>query len=180
MAIVASVAGGVFLVGRARTSGGIEIVLPTATAVPRVDMKVYVSGAVRELGVYDMAEGSRLADALQAAGGATGDADLAAVNLAARLSDEQHWHIPKLGEAPLESAVQPLRSQATAASGKIDINSADVGLLTDLPGIGPVRAQAIVSYREANGPFLDVDVVLAVDGIGPATLEAIRDLVEAR
>ena len=173
--------GGVVLVVRASTSGGgIEIILPKVTASPQVDMKVYVTGAVHNPGVYDVAEDSRLADVIEAAGGATDDADLAAVNLATRVSDEQQWHIPTLAEAGHETLPQSLPEAPAAASGKIDLNSAGVSLLKGLPGIGDVKAQAIVSFREARGPFPDVDAVLEVTGIGPATLAAIRDLVEVR
>ena len=180
-AVLASVAGGVFLLVRTSdSSGGIEIVLPTATAVAPPDIKVYITGAVRSPGVYDVAEDSRLVDVLEAAGGATDDTDLAAVNLASRISDEQHFHVPTVGETVQEAPAQPQPPVASGASGKINLNSADVGALATLPNIGDVRAKAIVSYREANGPFPDVDAVLGVSGIGPATLEAIRDLVEAR
>ena len=181
LAIFAFLIGGVVLVVRGSTSGGgIEIIFPTVTAVQQVDMKVYVTGAVRSPGVYDVAEDSRLADVIEAAGGATDDADLAAVNLATRVSDEQHWHIPSVAEAGDEVLPQSPPAASAASSGKIDLNSADVSVLDGLPGIGEVKAQAIVRYRKANGPFADVDAVLDVAGIGPAILAAIRDLVEVR
>ena len=180
-AILASAAGGVFLLVRTSgSSGGIEIVLPAATVVAPPDIKVYVTGAVRSPGVYDVAENSRLVDVVEAVGGATDDADLAAVNLASRVSDEQHFHVPRVREAVPEAPARSSPSTGGDASGKIDLNSADVGALTTLPNIGDVKAKAIASYREANGPFPDVDAVLGVNGIGPATLDAIRDLVEAR
>ena len=167
LAVVAAVAGGLLLLVRdSNSGGGIEIVLPTATAEPVVDLKVYVTGAVRDPGVYAVEQGSRLVRAIEAAGGATEEADLSAVNLAARMTDEQHWHIPKLGEV-----VRPPSTEAPAGSKKLDINSASVELLKSLPNIGEVRAQAIVSYREANGPYSSVEALLEVNGIGPATLE---------
>ena len=96
LAIFASVIGGVVLVVRASTSGGgIEIILPTVTAVPQVDMKVYVTGAVNNPGVYDVAEDSRLADVLEAAGGPTDDTDLAAVNLATRVQRRAALALPR-------------------------------------------------------------------------------------
>ena len=116
-----------------------------------------------------------LARVVEAAGGATEDADLGAVNLAARVADEDHWHIPRLGEtAPAETP------PAGALAGKVHINSADADELASLPGIGPVRAEAIMRYREATGPFSSAEDLLAVTGIGPVTLEAIRDLIEVR
>ena len=107
----------------------------------------------------------------------TTESRLAAVNLATRVSDEQHWHIPSLAEAGHETLPQSPPVAPVTASGKIDLNSAGVNLLESLPGIGDVKAQAIVSFREAKGPFPDVEAVLEVTGIGPATLAAIRDLV---
>jgi competence protein ComEA len=120
-------------------------------------------------------QGSRLDQVVQAAGGATEDADLAAVNLAARVGDEDHWHVPRQGEE-----AQPQQASSSATSQKIDLNQADPELLKSLPGIGDVKAQAIISYRQANGPFPNVDALLGVPGIGAATLDGIRDLVEVR
>ena len=176
VAAVAAVAGGLLLLVRDSSSGpGIQIAMPTATVEPVVELNVYVTGAVRKPGVYALGQDSRLAQAIEAAGGATEDADLTAVNLAVRMRDEQHWHIPRVGEVARAPS-----AQAPAASQKIDINSAPVELLKSLPNIGDVRAQAIVSYRTANGSFSSVDALMDVQGIGPATLEAIRDLVDAR
>ena len=75
-----------------------EILLPTPTVAPDAETKVHISGAVRSPGVYAVADGDRLDEVVQAAGGLTDDADLAAVNLAARVKDENHWHIPVHGE----------------------------------------------------------------------------------
>ena len=172
VAAVAVAAAGVLylLVDAARPSDGIEVVLPTPESG---DIQVYVSGAVREPGVYTVGANSRLAAAVDAAGGATGEADLDSVNLAARLVDEAHWHIPKRGEAPAAA-----RQPGKPAAGRIDVNSAGVDSLVTLPQVGSVRATAIVAYRDANGPFASAEDLLNVTGIGPATLEAIRDLIE--
>ena len=176
MAVVAAVAGGVFLILRASTSGGgVEIVLPTATAVPVVSLKVYITGAVRAPGVYEVKPGSRLEQVVDAAGGETEDADLEAVNLATRVNDGDHWHIPKVGEA-----VQPPAAKAPPDSDKIDLNSATAVELMELHGIGEIIAQRIVDYREANGPFPSVEDLLNVKGIGPTILDNNRDLVEVR
>ena len=114
-----------------------------------------------------------MADLVEAAGGVTEDVDMSAVNLAARVRDEDHWHVPRIGEA---NEPQP----PGARPGAIDINSTDEELLKSLPGIGEVKARAIISFREANGPFSSADGLLEVSGIGAAILKAIRDLVEAR
>ena len=172
VAVLAAVAGGTFLLVRQASSGGrIEIVLPTATADPEADLQVYVSGAVRAPGVYSAKEGDRLIQIIQQAGGATQDADLTAVNLAVRLKDQDHWHIPVHGESPIPPAVRSATGPEV-----IDINSADVEQLKSLPGIGELKAESIVRFRETNGPYASVEDLLAVRGIGPATLDAIRDL----
>ena len=173
LAAAAAVAGVLYLlVGASTPSDGIEVVLPTPAAS---DIQVYVTGAVREPGVYTVGANARLTDAVEAAGGVTDEADLDAVNLAARLVDEAHWHVPTRGET-----ASPAQQSEQAAGGRIDINSAGVDLLVSLPQIGDVRAAAIVAHREANGPFATAEGLLAVTGIGPATLEAIRDLIVAR
>ena len=176
LAFVATVAAAVVLLVRGSAAGGgIEIVLPAATSEAVVEMRVYLTGAVREPGVYVVGPESRLMDVIDAAGGAMADADLAAVNLAVRVRDEQHWHIPRQGD----EAQAPPTAGATS-SGKIDINSAGGEQLESLPEIGKTLAQRIMDHRKANGPFSSVDGLLEVRGIGPATLDAIRDLVEAR
>ena len=173
VATLAAVAGVVILLVRDSSSGGIDIILPTATSAP--ELRVHLSGAVQNPGVYAADEGDRLAQVIEAAGGAAEGADLAAVNLAVRVKDEDHWHIPRLGEAP-----QAASSPGIGLTGKVNVNTADLQLLIGLPGIGEVRAQAIISYRDANGPFSSVEDLLAVPGIGPVTLDGIRDLVEVR
>ena len=179
VAIVIAVAGGVvFLIRLAPSNGGaIQIVLPADTPTPSVTFKVYVSGAVRNPDVYAFDEGDRLKDAIEAAGGFTEDANRDAMNLSARLKDEDHWRIPRLGE---EVSQQTSAVQGASPSGKININSADIETLKRLPGIGDVKAQTIVSYREKNGPFSSVEELLDVRGIGPATLDGFRDMIEAR
>ena len=175
-AMLAALAAGVLLLVRDSPSGGgFEIVVPAATGTPDIRLKVYITGAVVNPGVYPARQGERLARLVESAGGATLEADLAAVNLAVRLKDEDHWHIPKVGES---SPPPPL--QGVGGAGKIDINSATVEELKNLPGIGDVKAQSIVRYREVNGPFSQVEDLLDIQGIGPATLDSLRDLVEAR
>ena len=169
--------------------------VPTSTPVPpEPDVGVYISGAVVNPGVYIMYEGSRLASVLLLAGGATENADLSAINLAVVVQDEDHWHIPRVGEEVPAGAQasngdtsngRSANGNAAASSaqvgqdsdGKVNLNSADVTLLKTLPSIGEVRAQAIVSYREANGDFASIDALLEVDGVGVGIVENIRHLV---
>jgi competence protein ComEA len=155
---------------------------------------VHVAGAVAQPGLVVLPPGARVDDAVQAAGGALPEADLAAVNLARPLGDGERLFIPLPDETPPAlrdgSALVPevgQREQAApgaldAASGValVDLNSADAAALETLPGIGPVLAQRVAAYRDAHGPFPDVEALSDVPGIGPATLEAVRELVVAQ
>ncbi|OUO94849.1 helix-hairpin-helix domain-containing protein [Cloacibacillus sp. An23] len=154
-----------------------------STALPQ-KWVVYVTGAVRNPGVYEIAPSSRVYEALNAAGGFSADADQEAVNLAAMLTDGVHIKFPRKGEAvtPQSSApAAPARAsvssapRASAASGKININTAGLGELDSLAGIGPKTGQAIIDYREANGPFRRVEDLMNVKGIGPKKFDAIKD-----
>ena len=195
--IVLALAGGIVMtVWQSASDSDIQLVeiAPTAAPAPadassqaESQVGVYISGAVVNPGVYMTDGGSRLANVLLLAGGATAEADLTAVNLAAIVHDEDHWHIPEVGEVALSKdgltvsgrdvvPGEALRSDGSGAV-KIDLNSADAELLKNLPGIGELRAQAIVNYREANGNFASVDGLLDVNGIGIDTVDSIRDLV---
>lgn len=165
-------AGITLLVGSGSGSPGIEILLPTATPTP--ELKVHVSGAVSYPGVYPLRQGDRLIEALDAAGGATAQALLSCVNLALRVTDEAHYHVPKEGES-----CQPAFSLVAKADedGRINLNVATSQLLESLPGIGEVKDRAIVDYRDNNGGFKSKEELLDVQGIGSSTYEGIRELV---
>ena len=164
------------IVGNRSQGPGIEIALPTATPAP--ELKIHISGSVATPGVYAMKEGDRLEDGIRAAGGVTEDAQVSGINLALRVRDEAHYHIPDhVPEAGDPSQQGPVVASAGAGDSRIDLNTATAKLLETLPGIGPVRAQSIVDHRERNGPFQSVEQVMEVSGIGPATYEGIRDLV---
>ncbi len=178
LGMLGAIAGAVFfLVARPSDPKGIEVILPPPAApAPAVELRVYITGAVKNPDVYVAEEGDWLGLLVEAAGGATEDADIEAVNLAARLQDEDHWHIPRLGEAPTAAT----GSSELTRSRKIDLNSASLEELKSLRGIGDARASSIIRYRELNGPFSTVDDLEAIDGIGEGTINTIRDLVEAR
>lgn len=189
------VVGAAVLLARSKGNAPIQVLAPSPEAAsgggPGVsgvsslgeaatEIQVYISGAVTNPGVYRMQVGVRLVDALAAAGGATTEADLAAVNLARRVRDEGHYHIPRVGEAPRGgSGGEDGPGGAPDLSGdrQIDLNTASVDLLVTLPGIGPAKAKAIVDYRQRHGPFKSVDEIINVPGIGPSTYELIRPLV---
>ncbi len=138
-------------------------------------IRVYVCGAVRNPGVVEIPKGSRVEDALQAAGGFGADAGREAVNLADWVSDGQKLYFPTEAEAVEESV-----AEAEGTSGLVNINTADVATLCTLPGIGESRAQDIISYREANGSFTSCEDIMKVSGIKTAAYEKIRDKITVK
>jgi competence protein ComEA len=169
-----------------RAPAGQPIILqPAPTKVP---VAVHVIGAVPRPGLYEFAEGARVQDAIDAAGGLLTSANVDAINLAALLTDGQQLNIPyKDGTAPTESSSTfdlPGSSDSTtdgsADSGNtelININTASLEELDSLPGIGSVTAQHIIDYRDTNGPFTTIDEIMDVSGIGPATYDEIKNLI---
>ena len=163
--------------GRSGSSGS-KIVEDAVAGPSDAQLKVYVSGAVRQPGVYQMDNGDRLVDAVESAGGANEDAQLDLVNLSLRVVDQGHYHIPSPGEPQRGDAAAPGPApQGTASDGLLDLNLASPELLETLPGIGPALAQAIVDYREDHGAFKSVDEITNVPRIGPITYQKIRELV---
>ncbi len=136
------------------------------------DVVVDVTGAVRHAGVYRLPAGARVADAVARAGGASGDAALEAINLAARLADGQQVLVPSSapGGGPAAGAV--------AEDGPISLGSASVEDLETIDGIGPVTAGDIVEFRDQHGGLASVDQLDEVAGIGPATMEALRERLQ--
>jgi competence protein ComEA len=132
---------------------------------------VDVAGAVRRAGLYRLPHGSRIADAIARAGGATPRAELDLVNLAAPLADGEQVLVPARGASQAGAGAAP------GPTAPVDLNSATAEQLDALPGIGPVTAQKIVDYRQAHGPFTSVDDLDAIPGIGPARIENLRGLV---
>ncbi len=145
----------------------------SASPSPEVVLLVDVAGWVRRPGVYEFAEGARVVDALDAAGGARPGALLQALNLAAPLVDGTQILVPREGE----EAVAPPVAAGAVAGGLVNVNTATATELEELPGIGEVLAQRIVDYRTENGPFTSVDQLLDVSGIGDSILDSIRELV---
>jgi len=153
---------------------------PTETAAsPPTVMVVDVVGAVRRPGLYRLAQGARIADAVSRAGGATPKADLALINLAAPLADGEQVVVPRRGTAPLGAPAGPSGASAggVPAGGPVHLSTATLEQLDSLPGIGPVTAQKILDYRQQHGAFTSVDELDAVPGIGPARLDQLKDLV---
>jgi competence protein ComEA len=157
---------------------------------------VYVAGAVRHPGVYALADGARARDALAKAGGATGDADLVAVNLAAHVADGDEIAVPRRGEARTAPRARAAHRRAPSGEGRrrrprrsdapeafagptVDLNAADQRTLAGLPGIGPALAERIVAFRSLNGPFASVDGLADVAGITPRRLDALAPRLTA-
>ena len=139
---------------------------------PESDVVVHVTGAVAGPGVYTLPPGSRVDEAIEAAGGFMPDADESLLNRAEVLRDGQQVYVPEVGEEPRTEV-----ATGGEGGGPININTAPAARLEDLPGIGPALAQRIVAYREANGPFTSAEGLTAVSGIGARKLEGMIDMV---
>ncbi|MGZ8801848.1 MAG: ComEA family DNA-binding protein [Mycobacterium sp.] len=165
---------------------------PGSTAPdPAAPIVVSVVGLVNTPGLVTLAPGSRIADALDAAGGALDGADVMGLNMARRVSDGEQI-VVGIGAPPgrpvemgssivSDPAASPAGSSsaenASSSVGLVDLNAATVEELDTLPGVGPVTAAAIVAWRDVNGRFGSVDQLGDVDGIGPARLDKLRDHV---
>ena len=143
-------------------------------AAPKL-LVVDVAGAVRHAGLYRLRSGSRIDDAIAAAGGPTAKAQLDSVNLAAPVADGEQVVVPRRGVAAVAAASSP--AAGSSPSAPLDLNSATLEQLESLPGVGPVTAQKILDYRQAHGAFHSLAELDAVPGIGPAHMAQLRGLV---
>ena len=153
-----------------------ELLSQQGTETGGMSVMVYVSGCVNTPGVVTLPEGSRVIDALEAAGGATGEADLSAINLARKVGDGEHIEVTRPGEAPHSAQATGEKGSLGrdgAATSCVDINTADQTALEQLDGVGPALAQRIITYREQVGHIQSVEQLDDVSGIGPALLARI-------
>lgn len=144
-----------------------------------IKIAVHIGGAVRNPGLYYISADSRVADAIQVAGGPTSDADLDLINLASKVTDGSKILVPsKLKTLDTSLDIKDSQGETLVTnSKKININTASAKELEELPGIGPALAERIVSYRETNGPFKNVEEIKKVSGIGEKKFETIKDLI---
>ena len=164
-------------------SGAAE--LPGGSPGAASEVVVHVCGAVRSPGVIRLPQGSRVSDALDLAGGATGKAELAGVNLAARVADGQQIVVPErpaAGAAAGQPAVDGASGGEAAAGSPtagalVNINTASLAELDTLQGVGTSTAQKIIDYRTANGGFRSIDEIRNVSGIGDSRFAAIKDAI---
>ena len=148
-------------------------IVPSKVEVESSLIMVYISGEVYHPGIYELIVGDRVVDAVNMAGGLTGQADLDKINLAKKISDEDKIYIPGIGE---EVALSIEMETNIQESGKININLASSSELQSLPGIGEVIAGRIVEYRKTT-KFKSIEDILDVSGIGEAKFKSIKDLI---
>ena len=148
-------------------------------------LTVYVTGAVNQPGVVTVASGARVADAVNACGGLSPEADADAVNMAQAVKDGQQIRVPmkgaakavKDGTATKSAGGNGVVASPEDAGGLVNINTADEKALDALPGVGPATAQKIIEYRETEGAFQSPEDIMKVRGIGKAKYEKMKDKI---
>lgn len=166
-------------------SDGTEVVEDEAkageTEVAESTIYVDIGGAVKTPMLAELPQGSRVEDAIVAAGGITEDADLSSINRADFLEDGQKVYIPAFDSVGQSASLPSADSTAAAGNpstgGKVNINTADSAALQTINGIGPATAQKIIDYRNANGRFSKPEDLMNVSGIGEKTFEKMKDYI---
>lgn len=155
----------------------VDAASPSSGAAPSGDQVVVdVAGRVRRPGIAVLGPGSRVIDAIKAAGGVRPGVDLGSLNLARRLVDGEQILVGMSQPAGL-AATLPAPAGASPGAALVNLNTAGQSELESLPEVGPVTAQAIMAWREEHGGFTAVDQLLDVDGIGEATLSQVAPRV---
>ncbi len=147
---------------------------------------IHIAGAVKNPGVYQLKPTDRIVDAVKIAGGATEEANLDLINLAALIKDGQKIIVPykiyndagkEINTNRYNNEASVYSSSAASTSSKININTANATILQTLSGIGPVLSERIIEYRNQNGLFGVIDDIKDVSGIGEKKFEGIKDLI---
>lgn len=146
-------------------------------------IKIHIIGEIKNPGIIEITEGSRIADAIEKAGGVTKEADVSKVNLAYLLQDGQKVYIPNKNDEEIEYIEDTagnnviVEDKTSKKESKININTATQTELETLSGIGPSTALKIINYRKENGKFNSIDEIMNVSGIGEAKYESIKDYI---
>lgn len=156
---------------------------------------VHVTGAVKNEGVVEIKDGARIADAVEAAGGFSEIADISQINLAYQLEDGQKIYIPSINDEKINENDKVLQKEyVTEEAGdqviiedsdisvknkesKININTAEIAELEEIPGVGESTAQKIIEYRKQNGKFKNIEDIKNVSGIGDSKFENMKDKI---
>ena len=147
------------------------------STMPTTEILVDIKGAIQQPGVYHLPSDARLHELILAAGGFTKEAEERQLNLAEKLSDQQMIYVPSKEEVDFSVELPQLNQEGNAETGLINLNTATLLQLQELPGIGPAKAQAIITYREENGLFKTVEDLLNISGFGEKTLEKLRAMI---
>jgi competence protein ComEA len=170
--LIGILAAGILFLVTTQPQGEAITLLPPPTPAP---IAIHISGGVVSPGVYTLPHGSRVQDAVDAAGGVASNAEASRINLAAPLEDGQQIIVPTI--APTRDPFLIGGSTPQPIAALININTADLEQLDALPGIGPVTAQNIIDYRNTNGPFLAIEDIMQVPRIGQSLFDKIKDLI---
>lgn len=181
LAIFAAITVGIALLalinGQAKPQSDVLIAVPQASAAAPVEMSlvVDVQGEVINPGVYQLPSGSRVGDAIKAAGGVQKGSDSSSVNLARFIEDGEQIYVSNVDV--IEQGRSGQNSNRIVGQGRLNVNRANESELDGLPGVGPVLAQRIIAYRNEHGNFGAVEDLQKVAGIGPAKFSELRTFV---
>lgn len=159
------IGGVICLVASPKLNSSISYISPTTTT----KIVISITGSVRNPGVFTLNYGSRINDAIEAAGGLSENANVDGVSLAQVLEDEENIFIP--------STSNDIPSSISNSQGKINLNTASLEELISLPGIGQEKAQAVIDFRNQHGNFTSIQDLLFVPGFGQGILDSIKNLI---
>jgi competence protein ComEA len=174
--LIGLLSGGAILLVSSRPRGN-PILLNTPVPPPAITIQI--SGEVARPGIYQLPKGSRVLDAIEAAGGLLPGVESDSINQVALLRDGQKITITAQNESTAAESPFTASRGPTSIFNPIDINTATLNELDSLPGIGPAKAQQIIDYREEHGAFTHPEEIQNVPGIGPSIYDQIKDLIIA-